>query len=65
MIGVLQEWALRDELQVEDFSESTLGKTARGLRGPNYPQVAFKFSFCRIGFAEKMAAEVIVFTMQT
>jgi len=32
--------ALLNDLWVEDFSESYLGKTARGPRGPNYPPVA-------------------------
>ena len=46
--------ALLNDLWVEDFSESYLGKTARGPRGPNFPPRAPNLSLCPIGFAERI-----------
>lgn len=49
--------------EAEDFSEPTLGRTARGPRGPNCPQVAPNFALCPIGFPERMEAQVVEFEM--
>jgi hypothetical protein len=46
--------ALLKDLWVEDFSESYLGKTARGPRGPNYPPGCPNLALCPIGFAERI-----------
>ena len=57
-----KERALWNDWWGEDFSEFYLGKTTgqRTKLPPGYPNL----SLCPIGFAERMAAEVIVFKMQ-